>query len=322
MKDDYFNCLLLKYGYAVTCHKAQGGEWNNVFVIWDNDNLEGFNCFVDKQRKAGKTNQDFYRWAYTAITRSSRTLYSLNPPFFNSYSTMSFIETPVLDALNTLSGNSNEEEFVTINDDLYKELDRFKLLDQPIIIQDHFIRVLQSVRKEYIEIVGWERIGYEIRFIFERERDRSVFRVYINGRNEFKNSFAVMPNLSQNKLFNEELDKHLSRLPRVIVKRNSPETIIQQMEFDLETEEKFPFTRNLFDDISSLLQDSDVLIEDLKHLQYKERYTFKRGSESTVIDFEYNQGGFFGRIVPIQTMTNSNSLLLSIYKQLLTFKVD
>ncbi|MFN7690385.1 MAG: ATP-dependent RecD-like DNA helicase, partial [Bacteroidota bacterium] len=36
MKDEYFNCLLMKYGYAVTCHKAQGGEWDNVFTVWDN----------------------------------------------------------------------------------------------------------------------------------------------------------------------------------------------------------------------------------------------------------------------------------------------
>ncbi|RYZ24820.1 MAG: DUF2075 domain-containing protein, partial [Chitinophagaceae bacterium] len=37
IKDEYFNCLLLKFGYAVTCHKAQGGEWENVFTVWDHD---------------------------------------------------------------------------------------------------------------------------------------------------------------------------------------------------------------------------------------------------------------------------------------------
>ena len=39
MKDDeYYNCLRATYGYAVTCHKAQGGEWNNVYLFLDNDN--------------------------------------------------------------------------------------------------------------------------------------------------------------------------------------------------------------------------------------------------------------------------------------------
>ncbi len=82
LQDEYFNCLLMKYGYAVTCHKAQGGEWDNVFTIWDNDNAEGFECFTDRQRRAGKTNQDFYRWAYTAITRASKTLYALKSSIF------------------------------------------------------------------------------------------------------------------------------------------------------------------------------------------------------------------------------------------------
>ena len=33
--DPYARCILLKFGYAVTCHKAQGGEWSNAFVFWD-----------------------------------------------------------------------------------------------------------------------------------------------------------------------------------------------------------------------------------------------------------------------------------------------
>ena len=64
IQDEYFNCLFVKYGYAVTCHKAQGGEWDNVFTVWDNDIMEGFDCFTDKQRRAGKTNQDFFRCYY------------------------------------------------------------------------------------------------------------------------------------------------------------------------------------------------------------------------------------------------------------------
>ena len=66
-ENPYFNALLVKYGYAVTCHKAQGGEWKNVFldIGYVNESYMGDN---------------FYRWLYTSITRSSQMLYLVNLP--------------------------------------------------------------------------------------------------------------------------------------------------------------------------------------------------------------------------------------------------
>lgn len=64
--DPFFNCLLCKYGYALTCHKAQGGEWPNVLV--------------DMSRSGSKDNENYFRWAYTAITRASKHLWLFNAP--------------------------------------------------------------------------------------------------------------------------------------------------------------------------------------------------------------------------------------------------
>jgi tRNA A37 threonylcarbamoyladenosine biosynthesis protein TsaE len=322
MQDEFFNCLLMKYGYAVTCHKAQGGEWDNVFTIWDNDNMEGFDCFNDKQRRAGKTNQDFYRWAYTAITRASKTLYALNPPFFNSYSSMAFVDLTVFDALKDLTGNQIQTEEISLDNELLQQLSIVKLLEQPLLLQDHFIQVRHAVRKQYIEIVKWEKIGYEIRFSFIREQDKAVFKTYVNGQNEFRKPFALMPNLSPNNSFNTTLAEILNHLPNVTVKRNTAETIISRIEFDFGVEEEFPFTRSLFDDLVLLLAEIDISIYSVEHQQYKERYTFVRNNEKAVLDFEYKKNGFFGRVVPMQNMTNSQSLLFSIQMALQTFKQE
>jgi hypothetical protein len=73
-KDLYFNALQAKYGFAITCHKSQGGEWSNVFV--------DFNVFIGNRTKA------YFRWVYTAITRASLSLdstrTSLIPRFSSS----------------------------------------------------------------------------------------------------------------------------------------------------------------------------------------------------------------------------------------------
>lgn len=62
--DKYFNALQVKYGYAITCHKAQGGEWKNAFV-----NMQVYMSILS---------QGFFRWAYTGITRTTEHLYSID----------------------------------------------------------------------------------------------------------------------------------------------------------------------------------------------------------------------------------------------------
>ena len=64
-KSPYYNALQVKYGYAVTCHKAQGGEWKRVFID------QGY---IGEEM----INPDYYRWLYTAFTRASEKLYLVN----------------------------------------------------------------------------------------------------------------------------------------------------------------------------------------------------------------------------------------------------
>ena len=65
-KNLYANALIARFGYAITCHKAQGGEWERVFVDL---------CAPIQRDSAG-----FYRWSYTALTRASRQVFlRLNP---------------------------------------------------------------------------------------------------------------------------------------------------------------------------------------------------------------------------------------------------
>lgn len=65
--DPYFNAVQVKYAYAVTCHKAQGGQWQYVFL--DQGYLGGHEASVD-----------YLRWLYTAFTRATKKLYLVNYP--------------------------------------------------------------------------------------------------------------------------------------------------------------------------------------------------------------------------------------------------
>jgi ATP-dependent exoDNAse (exonuclease V) alpha subunit len=64
-EDPYYNALQIKFAYAVTCHKAQGGQWDAVFVD------QGY--LTDEM-----VDLEFLRWLYTAITRAKQELFLVN----------------------------------------------------------------------------------------------------------------------------------------------------------------------------------------------------------------------------------------------------
>jgi len=69
--DPYLNALQVKFAYALTCHKSQGGQWEAVFVD------QGY--LTDEM-----VNHEYLRWLYTAVTRASKELYlvNFNPKFY------------------------------------------------------------------------------------------------------------------------------------------------------------------------------------------------------------------------------------------------
>jgi exodeoxyribonuclease-5 len=63
----YFNAIQVKYAYAVTCHKSQGGQWKTVFID------QGY---IPPER----VDREYLRWLYTALTRATEKVYLINFP--------------------------------------------------------------------------------------------------------------------------------------------------------------------------------------------------------------------------------------------------
>ena len=65
--DPYYNALQIKFAYAVTCHKSQGGQWERVFIDQGMFNRQ-------------EPTMDYLRWFYTALTRATEKVYLVNFP--------------------------------------------------------------------------------------------------------------------------------------------------------------------------------------------------------------------------------------------------
>jgi len=60
-ENEYFNALQIKFAYAVTCHKSQGGQWNTIFI--------------EQPYLPDGISKEYIRWLYTAMTRAKEKLY-------------------------------------------------------------------------------------------------------------------------------------------------------------------------------------------------------------------------------------------------------
>ena len=145
LQDPYYNAMRVKYGYAITGHKSQGGEWNNVIV--------------DYSRRTG-LDDDCLRWAYTATTRAKNILYGVNMPQVTPLSKMKIHNTtlvskaPVgsvayadmgkIDMLDSDASNARKAKFKSVQKAL-EQIDCSISFVQPLQYMDrYFIHTPQS----------------------------------------------------------------------------------------------------------------------------------------------------------------------------------
>lgn len=139
--DEYFNALKIKYAYSITCHKAQGSEWDTVFV--------------DFRGRIG-LNDDCLRWSYTAITRAKNTCYCIHAPNFDSFDKINF--EPITNV------KSLPEEAIQFPKDLSSEYHNvlshpckiLKLRDVRSKIAESPFQLIKVESKEYLEIYYFE----------------------------------------------------------------------------------------------------------------------------------------------------------------------
>ncbi|MBU9714092.1 ATP-dependent DNA helicase [Evansella tamaricis] len=101
LADPYFNAVKAKFGYAITCHKSQGGEWKQVIVDFRYTN----NYF----------SQDYFRWAYTSLTRSKQQVYAIYPPALDRYISKEEAESQIEDFLTRVKGDLEQYDIKLID---------------------------------------------------------------------------------------------------------------------------------------------------------------------------------------------------------------
>lgn len=326
--DKMFNALRIKFGYAVTCHKAQGGEWPAVIV--------------DAGAHGAKNNSNYFRWLYTAVTRSSERLHVLDAPDYDNGDALKILKIPGMPMGAAVAGVSKVDvapphptaappTFIapastpiktepTPEPQLVNHMspstpspnenptpkDAGNKVEAAASYQPEFAPGQESLVNIFQKVTSLTApAGYEIadlahkqyHEIYSFKLDETLTRITIDYKGDGKIS-----KIRANDMTDHHLDLIACLQPLIGFDSVGPlaaPTPGTSPSFTFPE----PFLEEFYETIKSKVAPGGIHITDVQHLQYHEVYTFVRGELQAVYRFYYNGKKQFGKVSPILTKT-------------------
>ena len=271
--DPFYNALRVKYGYAITCHKAQGGEWDKVFV--------------DYSGRVGLFD-DALRWCYTATTRAINTLYAVNPPHFTNFSKLKFSGVV---SVNKIPKNALSLNHVNTSPYHNPEHHKGKSLK--------YWEIREKLENDIFEIQNVETFGYLERYtLSDPENKRYVIQANHKGSGHFLEAFKVH-NGSGTPL-EEKLEK--------IFNENT-----NNKEFHINYTPSLNHLQNLHFAIRELCTELNITITNIEEQvdKYFVIYYFQTDSLCSYIQFYFKANGSYSTAMP-KTFQSDNDVKLNL----------
>ncbi|MCS7018601.1 MAG: AAA family ATPase [Bernardetiaceae bacterium] len=280
--DKYFNALRIKFGYAITCHKAQGGEWKRAFI--------------DCKTAMGYFNASYFRWLYTALTRAKEVLYTLDEPHFRIGSSL---KPPKIENF------TPRRDLIVLKPEILQTELAFDFSDEQENLKAIFYAVFDLIKDEGITIDSIRHVNWCEHYTFSKGTEKCVLKIDYNAKNKISSIQKTT-----NSAFANSLVQHL----QILVDK----TIVLDTKIDIDTIEvktfdfAEPFLQDFYDFVLSKVSTQNISVIDIKQNQWLQKYIFKKGSFVAEIDFYYNGKKQFNRFVPQPQKSTSIELLNEI----------
>lgn len=288
-QDPYFNALRVKFGYAVTCHKAQGGEWKHVLL----------DCGVS----TGMRNENYFRWLYTGVTRAKENLFLLNKKEFSPGSDISLL--PM---------------------DLAGIAQRVYLLDEDwadfVIPQDWAIQneeqrliclaVCDLIKNSDIVIKRIQHFMYQEVYTCAEGSVDVLFKLYYNGAGMVTSVEVINSNTIAGHWLVKAFDGLIKR--EIVLCREKEAEVSTACRFEFEDKNLEAFYREL----TEKLEGAGIAVQDIEHKNFHEIYTFEAGGFKACYKFWYNGKGKFTKT---EVVANRTTGLVDEINECLTVNV-
>lgn len=290
--DPYFNALKVKFGYAITCHKAQGGEWDNALINMD--------------VSMGKTSNEYLRWTYTAVTRARNKLYYFNFQANSALSKLQYQECLLNESSNGVSRKRIIEFEIT--EEVQEAIRRFGLQDGLGFLRQNFVHLLATMSNARIDIVSRKGIQYAEEYTFAQADARATVRFWYNAKGRFTKTSVHSP-LGADLTFSQKVLQVWEESPELRLIGEPPSEENNQRNTCQNAPRPEGWTAVLYDALQANLRDKEIMVVLIEHALYQEKYHFTWKSEKAVIVFYYDGNNQFTSARPEIHNCTSNELL-------------
>ncbi|MCC1497937.1 AAA family ATPase [Alcanivorax sp. 1008] len=290
--DPYFNALRVKFGYAITCHKAQGSEWSNVFV----------KCRTHQNQLSA----EYFRWIYTAITRTSDNLFLMDEPHLQPESNIDWgegesapweVSSEIAD-LPPHSNSLSEDQPVETGGGVARE-NKFGIPSNSALLLAILDNINTLVSSTKFSIESIDHNQYQEAYTF-RCGDELV-RINISYSTKKNQVTAVnAQNVDESSSEIQGLLETLVNTPMVISSKQS------QSGGFLFSED---FLNVFHDKVLHIAEENNVHVSGAEEKQWFQRYTFARDSEMAVLDIYYDGKKRFTKCIAQKSLSNSQEFI-------------
>lgn len=294
--DPYFNALRLRFGYAITCHKAQGGEWSHVIV----------SCATRQNPRSS----DYFRWLYTAMTRTSSKLYLVDPPEIR----LKAAGTGWVTTSTTEPGPQSPETGPPDQRAMAPEPDGGA--PAPALSPQSLFRtwlqteIRNRLADSGVEIEDVAHHQYREAYFFKRGAD--AVRIDIGYKGNWTVSSVTCPRPDG---FAEEI---MARIAGLSGQKPGTGT---SSSASVGAPDR-PFLRDFHDRLIAALSKKGITVANFKEQQWSQRYTLARGLDTVTVDIFYNGKNQLTKFMPVNPSLNPEPSLIALQDDVGTVLTD
>lgn len=298
--DPFFNALRVKFGYAITCHKAQGSEWDTAIV----------SCTSLGNPLAA----DNFRWLYTACTRAKSRLFLLDPPKIEvgfgiktAGLAPSLLSAPAYrDAVETTAA-PKRLAVAAPESPSSSDHRRPEPIDFREVIRNRVEGLLAGTA---IEIEGIEHNQYQEAYFFRDGDSQARINICYNGR--LKITRVITPQSGE---LTNRLMAALSDIVGESCAVPMDSTAVVAAASDIRAPNfAHPFLEEFHQKLSSRMQAHAVDVAGLEQKQWFQRYSFQRLGEQAAVDIYYNGKHVLTKCQPVGHVREPSALLRDVIK--------
>ena len=298
MNDPFFNALRVKFGYAITCHKAQGSEWDTAIVSCNS--------------LGNPLAADNFRWLYTACTRAKYHLFLLDPPRIEVGSGIkaaglvpSLLSEPNFSANVETAPAPKRLATAVLESTVSGAPDRPTPADFRESIRQ-WVEVLLDGAP--IEIEGIDHNQYQEAYFFRQGEGQARINICYNGKLKITRVIAAqsggLTDLLLAKL-SGMVGESCAALP-VSMTRGAAANCVQGLSFEHQ------FLKEFHNKLSSRMQAHAIDVVGLEQKQWFQRYSFQRLGERAEVDIYYNGKYVFTKCQPVGHFRELSVLLRDV----------